>query len=43
VLQVRAGLLPRRDYPTAQDGVRGLRFIAAALESARRGSQWVEV
>jgi predicted dehydrogenase len=43
VLQVRAGQAPRGGYPTAQDGVRGLRFIAAALESARRGSQWVNV
>lgn len=34
VLQVRAGQAPRGGYPTAQDGVRGLHFIAAALESA---------
>jgi predicted dehydrogenase len=43
VLQLRAGQAPRGGYPTAQDGVRGLRFVAAALESAKRGSQWVEV
>jgi predicted dehydrogenase len=43
VLRVRAGQTPRGDYPTAQDGVRGLRFVTAALESAKRGSQWVEV
>ncbi len=43
VLQLRTGQAPRGGYPTAQDGVRGLRFVAAALESAKRGSQWVEV
>jgi predicted dehydrogenase len=43
VLQLRAGQAAHGDYPTVQDGVRGLRFIAAALESARRGSQWVDV
>ena len=43
VLQVQAGHAPRGGYPTAQDGVRGLRFVAAALESAKLGSQWVEV
>jgi predicted dehydrogenase len=43
VLQVGAGHAPRGGYPTAQDGVRGLRFVAAALESARRGSQWVQI
>jgi predicted dehydrogenase len=43
ILQVRAGHAPRGGYPTAQDGVRGLRFVTAALESARRGSQWVQI
>jgi predicted dehydrogenase len=32
-----------RNYPTAQDGLRGMRFIAKAVESAQRGSQWIEV
>ena len=41
VLLLRAGQAPRGGYPTAQDGVRGLRFVAAALESAKRGSHWV--
>jgi predicted dehydrogenase len=43
VLHVQAGHAPRGGYPTAQDGVRGLRFVAAALESAKRGSQWMEI
>jgi predicted dehydrogenase len=38
-----AGLEPIRDYPTVHDGVRGLQFIAAAIESSRRGAQWVEM
>jgi predicted dehydrogenase len=32
-----------RNYPTAQDGLRGMRFIAKAVESAQRGSRWIEV
>jgi predicted dehydrogenase len=43
VLRLRAGQPPRGGYPTAQDGVRGLRFVAAALESTTRGSQWIEL
>jgi hypothetical protein len=35
---------PLRDYPTAAaDGVRGLRFIAAAVQSACAGSTWLTV
>lgn len=29
------------DFPTIDDGVAGMRFIAAALESSRRGASWV--
>lgn len=29
------------DYPTAYDGLRGMQFIYAAVQSARSGSQWV--
>ena len=43
ILHVSAGHAPRGGYPTAQDGVRGLRFVSAAVESARRGSQWVDI
>jgi predicted dehydrogenase len=43
ILQVRAGHAPLGGYPTALDGVRGLRFVSAALESARRGSHWVQI
>jgi predicted dehydrogenase len=30
-------------YPTAADGLRGMKFIAAAVESSRRGAQWAEL
>jgi predicted dehydrogenase len=29
------------DFPTVHDGVRGMRFIHAAVESSRRGGAWV--
>jgi predicted dehydrogenase len=34
---------PQRDYPTVQDGLYGMRFIAKAVESSQRGAQWVEL
>jgi predicted dehydrogenase len=34
---------PARDYPGVQDGLRGLRFVAQAVASARAGSAWVEM
>jgi predicted dehydrogenase len=37
------GEAPVRDYPTAQDGLRGLLFVAKAVDSSRRGSEWVEL
>ena len=30
-------------YPTIEDGVRGMRFISGAVESSRRGSQWIDL
>jgi predicted dehydrogenase len=35
------GEAPCGGYPTVQDGVRGMRFIACAVESSRRGGQWL--
>jgi predicted dehydrogenase len=43
VRRVAAGQAPQRDYPTAQDGVRGLRFIEAAVRSSGRGAVWEPV
>jgi predicted dehydrogenase len=34
------GEAPLRDYPGVQEGLRGLRFIAAAVGSSRAGSVW---
>jgi predicted dehydrogenase len=31
------------DFPTLDDGIAGMRFIEAAVESARRGSVWVKL
>jgi predicted dehydrogenase len=41
VRRLARGESPVRDYPCVADGVRGLAFIAAALESARLDSRWV--
>jgi predicted dehydrogenase len=43
IRRTRGGEAPLRDYPTAQAGLRGLRFVAKAVESSRRESQWVEM
>jgi predicted dehydrogenase len=34
---------PLGGYPTAADGLRGMRFVAAAVESSARGAQWISV
>ena len=31
------------DYPRVEDGVNGVRFVKAVVESAANGSTWVEV
>lgn len=43
VRRVMAGETPLRDYPTATDGVNGMRFVAAAVRSSSRGAQWEAV
>ena len=40
VRRVADGTHPVRDYPTADDGVRGLRFVEAAVRSSARGAVW---
>jgi predicted dehydrogenase len=40
VRRVSEGVEPVRDYPTADDGVRGLQFIEAAVRSSQRGAAW---
>jgi predicted dehydrogenase len=33
----------RHDYPTVDDGLRGMCFIERAVESSRRGAQWIDL
>jgi predicted dehydrogenase len=40
VRRVARGEKPQRDYPGVEDGIRGLAFVNAALESARDSSRW---
>ncbi|HZF16284.1 MAG TPA: Gfo/Idh/MocA family oxidoreductase [Steroidobacteraceae bacterium] len=37
------GESPAGSYPDVHDGLRGVRFIEKAVESARRGAQWVDL
>ena len=39
VRRLRRGEMLRRNYPTVHDGLRGLRFIAKAVESSRQGGR----
>jgi predicted dehydrogenase len=41
VHRVRLGEAPRRNYATVHDGLRGLRFVAKAVESSRYGGKWL--
>jgi predicted dehydrogenase len=43
VRRVQHGEIPRHDYPTVLDGLRGLRFIAKAVESSQGGGKWLTV
>ncbi len=37
------GQPPLRDYPGAEEGLRGLRFIAQAVASSRAGAAWMQL
>jgi len=41
--RVDAGEPPLRDYPGIDDGIRGMRFVEAAVESSARGAVWVDL
>jgi predicted dehydrogenase len=41
VRRVRLGETPCQNYATVHDGLRGLRFVAKAVESSRQGGQWL--
>lgn len=43
IRRVARGEAPLGSYPDVHDGLRGLRFITAAVESSRRGAQWVSL
>jgi predicted dehydrogenase len=43
VRRVQRGAPPLRSYPSARDGLAGLRFIARAVESSERGGVWLEI
>jgi len=43
IRRVAAGAVPKRDYPSAQEGLRGLRFVDATVRSAQRGTRWENV
>ncbi len=40
VRRVARGETPLRDYPGVEDGIRGLAFVNAALQSAKDSSRW---
>jgi predicted dehydrogenase len=41
VRRVGLGETPRQNYPTVHDGLRGLRFVAKAVESSGCGGTWL--
>jgi predicted dehydrogenase len=43
VRRVARGEIPVRDYPGIHDGLRGLAFITAAIESSRADSRWTQI
>jgi predicted dehydrogenase len=43
IRRLARGEPPQGGYPSARDGLRGLQFVEAAVDSARRGAQWVEL
>ncbi|MCY3565852.1 MAG: Gfo/Idh/MocA family oxidoreductase [Gammaproteobacteria bacterium] len=43
VRRVAAGEAALCDYPGIEDGIRGMRFVQAAVESSEREASWVEI
>jgi predicted dehydrogenase len=41
IRRVRLGEIPCRNYATVHDGLRGLRFVAKAVESSRGRGRWL--
>ena len=40
---IRGEIFDRAEFPTVHDGVRGMRFIHAVVDSNKQGNIWVEV
>jgi predicted dehydrogenase len=43
VRRTGAGEAPKCDYPDAEEGLRGMRFVVAAVDSSDKGAVWVDV
>jgi predicted dehydrogenase len=43
IRRLQRGEQPQGGYPTVADGLRGLEFIARAVESSKRGAVWLEL
>ncbi|HEV2661334.1 MAG TPA: Gfo/Idh/MocA family oxidoreductase [Ktedonobacteraceae bacterium] len=43
IRRVEAGEKPLGGYPTVYDGLRGMQFIAKAVESSQKGAAWVNL
>ncbi len=45
LLEVQKGKQPsaQPDFPTAKDGVRGMKFIYAAVESSKQNTSWIKI
>lgn len=43
VRRTHHGQIPVGGYPTVRDGLRGMRFVAKAVESSNLGARWVEL
>ncbi|MDQ6660111.1 MAG: Gfo/Idh/MocA family oxidoreductase [Chloroflexota bacterium] len=43
IRRVASGQKPEGGYPTVYDGLRGMQFIAKAVESSQKGAVWVDM
>lgn len=43
IRRMAAGHAPLNNYPGIREGLRGMRFVSAAVESSKRGAAWVEI
>jgi predicted dehydrogenase len=43
IRRVKSGQAPQGGYPGARDGLRGIQFVAKAVESSKKGAVWVDM